>query len=79
MEIKFWRSSTEQCAFTNVLRRFATVFAILGDHQALARQYMLPKGMEEVETSLRRLMKVSLAFEEESVVKLEGGGQWVST
>ena len=39
---------------------------------------MLPKEMAEVAVSLRSLVKVWVASERESVVKLEGGGQWVS-
>ena len=39
---------------------------------------MLPKGMAEVVASLRSLVKVWVASERESIVKLEGGGQWVS-
>ena len=48
------------------------------DHQALAGQLMLPKGMAEVAASLRSLVKVGVASERESVIKLEGVGQWVS-
>ena len=52
--------------------------ATSGDHQALAGRLMLPKGMAEVATSLRSLVKVWVVSERESVVKLEGVGQWVS-
>ena len=68
----------EQCVFANAFRRFATASATSGDHQALAGRLMLPKGMEEVAASLRSLVKVWVASERESVVKLEGVGQWVS-
>ena len=44
------------------------------DHHALAGRLMLPKGMAEVAGSLRSLVKVWVASERESVVKLEGGG-----
>ena len=52
--------------------------AISGDHHALAGQLMLPKGMAVAAASLRSLEKVWVASERENVVKLEGGGQWVS-
>ena len=46
---------------------------------SLAGWLMLPKGMAEVvAASLRSLVKVWVASERESVVKLEGVGQWVS-
>ena len=64
--------------FANAFRRFATAFATSEDHQALVGRLMLPKGMAEVEASLRSLVKVWVASERESVIKLEGGGQWVS-
>ena len=71
-------TSSEQCAFANAFRRFATASATSGGHQALAGRLMLPKGMAEVAASLRSLVKVWMASERESVIKLEGVGQWVS-
>ena len=76
--IQFWLSSLEQCALANVLWRFATASAISGDHQTLAGRLMLPKGMAEAAASLRSLIKVWMASERESIVKLERGGQWLS-
>ena len=74
-----WRSSSEQCAFANAFRCFATASATSEDHQVLAGRLMLPKPMEEVAVSLRSLVKVWVASERVlSVLKLEGVGQWVS-
>ena len=42
-----------------------------------SRAVDVAKRMAEVVTSLRSLVKVWVASERESVVKLEGGGQWV--
>ena len=78
IEILFWRSSSKQCSFANAFRRFATASATSRDHQALAGRLMLLKGMAEVAASLRSLVNVWVAPERESVVKLEGGGQWLS-
>ena len=39
---------------------------------------MLPKGMKKMTASLRSLVKVWVASEIESVVKVEEGGKWVS-
>ena len=71
IEIKFWRSFSEQFALANAFQRFA---AISGDHQALAGQLMLPKGA----SSLKILVKVWVASERESLAQIEESGQWVS-
>ena len=57
---------------------FENAFPSSEDNQALAGRLMLPKGMAEVAASLRSLVKVWVASERESIIKLEGGGQWVS-
>ena len=39
---------SQQCNLTKAFRRFAMASATSGDHQALARRMLLPKGMAEI-------------------------------